>query len=547
MNQMSSFAWNIAEHKYAKTLRDGSRETWDNISYRVTKNVLKALLITMRDKKALKTKQAISERKFMPGGRYLYSSGMPFHQTQNCLLLRAGDSREGWSKLMHNSGMALMTGAGIGVNYSDVREEFAPIRKTGGTATGPIALMQILNEQGRWIMQGGSRRSAIWAGLQWNHPDIHKFIKVKDWSEVVRQQKLIDFNFPAPLDGTNISVCLDNDFFLAYNDHKDAEHSMAHSVYWAVVERMLKTAEPGFSIDIGVNAGEDLRNACTEITSRDDSDICNLGSINLSRVDTLEEFKELIELGIHFLLAGTVYSDVPYSDVDMVRTKNRRLGLGLMGIHEWLLKRGKSYGPDAELEEWLKYYSDSTKVAHKFAKEYGLSKPLKTRALAPNGTIGIVAETTTSMEPIFCVAYKRRYLKGSVWHYQYVVDPTAKRLIDSGMNPDGIEDAYSLDIHTRVGFQVFIQQFVDHGISSTINLPAWGSEANNSDTVKYFGNVLYEYLPNLRGLTCYPDGARGGQPLTPVKYSTAIKHAGTELVEEQLDVCDLTRSGSCGD
>lgn len=546
-SEMSQFARDITEHKYAKTLQNGTKETWDNIAYRVTKHVLRALDITMRETIAHETKQAIAERKFIPGGRYLYTSGMPYHQTQNCLLLRAADSREGWSKLLHNSAMALMTGAGIGINYSDVREEGAPIRKTGGIATGPIALMQIINEAGRGIMQGGSRRSAIWAGLRWNHPDIHKFIRIKDWPDFVRKRKETDFNFPATLDGTNISVCLDDDFFTAYDDHEDPEHSMAHSVYWATVDRMLRTAEPGFSIDIGPNSGEDLRNACTEVCSADDSDICNLGSINLARVETLAEFKELVDLGTHFLLAGTVYSDVPYADVDLVRTKNRRLGLGLMGIHEWLLKRGKPYGPDEELGEWLKYYTDSTKIARRYAKQYGLSRPVKTRAIAPNGTIGIVAETTTSLEPIFCVAFKRRYLKGTVWHYQYVIDPTAKRLIDAGMNPNIIEDAYSLDTRTRVEFQTWVQQFVDHGISSTINLPAWGSERNNEDTVKEFGDMLYENLPNLRGITCYPDGARGGQPLTPVKYQTAIKHIGEELVEEHFDLCDLTRGGSCGD
>ncbi len=545
--EMSDFARTIVDHKYSKTLQSGEKETWDNIAHRVTKHVMKSLNHTMRDKICQEIRHNIQQRKFIPGGRYLYASGLPYHQVQNCLLMRALDSREGWAKLMHDSAMALMSGAGIGVDYSDIREEGASIRKTGGTATGPLALMQILNEAGRGIMQGGSRRSAIWAGLEWNHPDVHKFIRIKDWPQAIRKQKETDFNYPAALDGTNISVLLNDDFFAAYNDAKNAEHPMAHSVYWSVVEQMLKTAEPGFSVDVGKNNGETLRNACTEVCSSDDSDICNLGSINLARVESIEEFKEIIESSVTFLLAGTVYSDVPYPEVDRVRTKNRRLGLGIMGVHEWLLQRGKKYGPDDELAEWLKVYSDSTKIAHKIAKQYGLSKPKKTRAIAPTGTIGIVAETTTGIEPIFCVAYKRRYLKHKTWCHQYVIDPTAKRLIDTGVSPNDIEDAYSLNTETRVAFQAFVQQYVDHGISSTINLPSWGSKENNNETVKEFGNMLYKHLPNLRGVTCYPDGARGGQPLTPVNYTTAMKYVGEELVEEPMDICDLTKGGSCGE
>lgn len=545
MEKMSAFAKAIMEQKYAHELTDGEKETWEQIAHRVATNVMKAVNAPkqmVRDIEAM-----IAAKKFMPGGRYLYASGRPFHQVQNCLLMRAEDSREGWADLMQKSTMALMTGAGIGVVYSDVRAEGKAIRKTGGTSTGPLALMQMVNEAGRGIMQGGSRRSAIWAGLQWDHPDVHKFITMKNWTPEVRALKERDFNFPATMDGTNISVILNTEFFKAYGDEKHRKNSLAHSVYWAVVRQMLKTAEPGFSVDCGPNEGENLRNACTEVTSFDDSDICNLGSINMAMVESLDEMKKIVDLATAFLLAGTVYSDVPYSKVDQVRTKNRRLGLGLMGLHEWLLKRGKKYGADADLEEYLKVYATSTDVATKWADKWELSPPIKTRAIAPTGTIGIVAETTTGIEPIFCVAYKRRYLKGNVTHYQYVIDPCAQRLIDSGVNPDLIEDAYSLaeDVERRMAFQAWLQKYVDHSISSTINLPEWGSALNNDQRVQDFGKMLMKYLPNLRGVTCYPDGARGGQPLTPVKYATAIKHVG-EVFMEQADVCDITKGGSCG-
>lgn len=547
--EMSEFTRTIMEHKYSHDLGEEGIEGWGNIAYRATKHPMKAIGYTMRDRISQSICKAITDRKFLPAGRYLYASGRPYHQVQNCLLLGAFDSREGWSDLLQKSSMALMTGAGIGVEYSDIRAEGAKIRKTGGKATGPIALMQMLNECGRGIMQGGSRRSAIWAGLRWDHPDVHKFIHIKDWSDAVLMLKKEDFNFPATLDCTNISVGLNDDFFAAYGDREHERHALANGVYWDAIKQMLITGEPGFSVNCGKSINEILRNACTEVTSSTVHDICNLGSLNLARIESIEEFTEMVELGTIYLLAGTLYSDVPYPEVDQVRTKNRRLGLGLMGVHEWLLKRGKPYAPDDELWQWLQVYMKSTKIAHQWADKLEISRPKKTRAIAPTGTISIIAETTSGIEPIFCVAYKRRYLKHKSWHYQYVIDPTAQRLIKSGIHPETIEDAYDLsrDVERRVNFQHWMQQAVDHGISSTINLPHWGSEENNNGTIQKFGEMLIKYLPGLRGITCYPDGARDGQPLVPVLYEEAMKHTGTELIEEATDSCNITKGGSCGE
>lgn len=548
MNDMTSFSQAIMDRTYAHDLEDGGKETWDQIAYRVTKNVMRAVGVDMRQRLAQEICRLITERKFIPGGRYLYASGRQYHQVNNCLLLKVHDSREGWSELLSKSSMALMSGAGIGVDYSDIRHEGATIRKTGGVATGPVSLMQILNECGRGIMQGGNRRSAIWAGLKWSHADVHKFIRIKNWPAEIHALKEKDHSFPAILDCTNISVQLDDDFFTAYHDDEHERHSLAHSVYWATIEQMLQTGEPGFSVDCGKNLHETLRNACGELSSRDTDDICNLGSINLPQVENLEEFKYIMDFAIAFLMAGTVYSDVPYSDVDRIRSKNRRLGLGLMGIHEWLLMHGKTYAPDEELGTWLAAYAKSGRYANKWADEWKLSRPKKSRAIAPNGTTSIIAGTTGGIDPIFCVAYKRRYMKGEQRCYQYVVDPCARRLIDSGVDPLKVEDAYTLarDVEKRIAFQAWVQGYVDHCISSTVNLPAYGTELNNKDTIRSFGSVLMRYLPQLRGITCYPDGSRMGQPLSPVSYEEALAHEGAELVEESVDVCNL-KGSSCGD
>jgi ribonucleoside-diphosphate reductase alpha chain len=546
MTEMSKFAQTIMQQKYSHLNKEGETETWNNIAYRVSKKVLQAVHAPQSQIEA--TRKIIAERKFIPGGRYLAATGRLFHQVNNCFLFRAEDSREGWSDLMYKATLSLMTGGGIGCDYSEVRERGRLIRKTGGEATGPIALMQMVNESGRYIMQGGSRRSAIWAGLNWSHPDIQEFIRLKDWSDVVKEQKLVNFNFPAAMDMTNISVLLDDEFFEAYANEKHEKNTLAHSVYWATIRHMLETGEPGFSIDTGKNSRETLRNACTEVTSADDSDVCNLGSINMARIESLGEMEKVVELGTAFLLAGTVYSDIPFPGVDKVRNKNRRLGLGLLGLHEWLLRHGRKYGPDEELGKYLEVYAKSGKLVAPYAKKWDLSQPIKTRAIAPNGTIGIVAETTTGVEPIFCAAYKRRYLKGSVWNFQYVVDPTAKKLLDSGVPLQLIEDAYDLanDVERRVSFQAWVQGYVDHSISSTINLPRWGSQLNNDTHIRDFGNMLIKYLPKLRGITVYPDGARAGQPLNPVPLAEALANEGHVYEESGTTICDLSKGGVCG-
>lgn len=870
-DEWSPFASSVYKLKYEQ-----ENEGWEGTAARVVDNVMRPLFPELADEMT----QAIIDRKFMPGGRYLYASGKKFHQTQNCLLLRAADSREGWADLMYRVTSGLMTGAGIGVVYTDLRGNGSKVNGMGGDSTGPLALMQMVNETGRHIMQGGSRRAAIWAGLHWYHPDAKTLIVSKDWSEDIVAMKDKNFNAAAPLDMTNISIILDDDFFEAMEnpnyrkvfeigDNKDAfvvTHDWAQSIYWSVVEHMLTTAEPGFSIDTGANKHENLRNApvtadthvltedgyrkvreildepvtvwtgkqwaedvkftrtmldadvvkvtmtggreirceptheflverysgagtrrkmttvdrvpagklqegdilhvslpndrmpkagfiadpyaytlgwlygdgsfrdgraeltlcsdeskaclpyiagytgskmedsrgyirlywnsgfdghvkeyaprllgnreirsfiaglfdadgnwepnqkrvrlaskhfgflrdvaryledlgiiahvskagistygqsqgyqlvvaaeyserfsriiptrrvspvldgysayrsssikvtsvvpdgvedvycadvlvdehsfmaegviisnCTEITSEDNDDICNLGSINMARVESKEEFARLVEIGTAFLIAGTEYSLVPYEGVAKTRTKNRRLGLGLMGIYEWLVARGYTYDPNDELAEWLDEYAKSTDIAAGYADRLGISRPVKTRAIAPTGTIGILAETTTGIEPLFAAAMKRRYLKGKDWHFQYVVDATAKRIIErTGVDGDSLETAYALarTPERRIAFQAWVQKWVDHGISSTLNLPSV-EEQNFSH--KEFGDMLYKYLPKLRGVTCYPDGARGGQPLSVVPFSEADGWEGYEYTEFGNDQACL--SGQCG-
>lgn len=501
--------------------------------------------------------QYIRELKFIPGGRYLYYAGRAKKFFNNCYLLRAEeDSREDWAELSKKTELCLSTGGGSGADYSIYRASGSKLTSTGGVASGPLAKMQMINELGRCIMQGGSRRSALYASLNWQHGDVNDFMKMKDWYHMevagtggksVGQLKEADFNYNAPMDMTNISVNYDTKWLMNYWETGDVGETFTQNCRQA-----LSTGEPGFSFNFFAKENETLRNACTEVTSSDDSDVCNLGSINLGRIDSITEFTDIVALASKFLYCGTIVADIPYAKVGEVREKNRRLGLGLMGIHEWLIRKGGDYSVTAELHRWLAAYrSISEHSANQIADIRGSRRPAAYRAIAPTGSIGILAGTTTGVEPIFATAYKRRYLKGTRWHYQYVVDAAAKDLSERyGIDPASMESALDLakDYEKRIKLQADIQDYVDMSISSTINLPKWGSEDNNEDNVERFAGTLASYSHRLRGFTCYPDGSRGGQPLVSVPYDEALAKLGVELEEhvETMDICDLTQGGTCG-
>ena len=842
----NQFAYNIFKQKYSMNGQEG----WAECCARVVDAVCKQYLPVNLQEEIL---QYMMDRKFIPGGRYLYSSGREFHQVNNCFLFRVQDSREGWSDTMQKATAALMTGGGIGFDYSLLREEGALIKKTGGTSTGPIALMEMINEAGRHIMQGGARRSAIWAGLRWSHPDIDTFMKLKDWPKELRDIKEKDFTFRLPMEGTNVSVIYDTEFFVALEDKEHSLHKRAKQVWKENCKQAFSTAEPGMSFNF-CKDNESLRNApvtagtsvltnggyklvgeivdrqvkvwtgkqwvytkfkktkenadlvrvtlsngrqiicdpehpfiakhyigagsrkkvkleriaaaelnadqkiqsdlpqdmscskdaveygkgfvygdgsirngrgeisyhcdskkesfhlvidameaklgsknnrayfktelntkaelllgqlsgsfiagwfdadgcwtrqllrlsnssaqvlqkcqesldllgikstvrrdgsssykpenpsytltvlasslrrfksmiptvriqldeidedfkpyreseirvtnveelewtedvyccdvgveehsfmaegvvisnCTEVTSEDDSDKCNLGTVWMNRCKDREEFARVCHVATIFLLCGGLYSDVPTEEIREVGLRNNRIGLGLGGMHEWLMLRGEQYKVTPELHKWLnEYEQESDSASYIWARKLGAAIPKGKRAIAPTGTIGILAETTTGIEPLFCKAYKRRYLKGEKWHYEYVVDGAVKRLLDAGVSIDKIQDAYDISFKDRVKFQADVQNYVDMAISSTCNLPEWGSEENNEATLAKNARTLLKYAKRLRGFTCYPDGARGGQPLTRVSLEEAMAQEG-KVFEEKEHEC---LGGVCG-
>ena len=257
----------IFRHEYSEKIfnekyRHDRCETWEDLARTVTESVVQDF-VDPETKKAIEN--AIAKMYFIPGGRYLYYAGRPVKYWNNCYLLRAEeDTREDWANLSWKSESCLITGGGIGIDYSVYRPKGATISRTGGTASGPIPKMKMVNEVGRRVMQGGARRSALYASLNWRHQDVNEFLTVKDWEQykvagtdsTFADVKKLDFDFPCPLDGTNISVNYDTKWLMDMYKTGDPGDTFKKNILMA-----MKNGEPGFSFNFFDKETETLRNA----------------------------------------------------------------------------------------------------------------------------------------------------------------------------------------------------------------------------------------------------------------------------------------------
>ena len=227
--------------------------TWDDLSFVLSERVMSGLV---PQGNIHSTTRSINRMQFIPAGRYLYYANRPKSFFNNCFAFRAHDSRESWSELAGHTMSALMCGGGIGVTYGDLRCEGAEIKGTGGVSSGPMALMAAINEIGRNVKQGGSRRSAMFAGLPWSHPDIQRFIQAKIRTQQERDWKANDYNFPLPFDMTNMSMGLDDQFL-----HQHKQTGWVPWVFRDAVHLACQYGEPGFTFDFAANALWTQRNA----------------------------------------------------------------------------------------------------------------------------------------------------------------------------------------------------------------------------------------------------------------------------------------------
>jgi ribonucleoside-diphosphate reductase alpha chain len=520
---------------------------------------------------------AIFEGDFLPAGRILRNMGRPRGSLFNCYVLPVGDSREEIGQWFKDSLILWGEGGGIGCNLSFLRPRGAPIKGVGGMSSGPVSFLEASDAVARTVESGGSRRAAALATMIVTHPDIMEFIDLK-----MVHGKLSHYN---------ISVAVTEDFLTAVEKDDEWEFKFAQQSYgkmssrviWnKIIDNMVKHAEPGllnwdnlrsnnsyyFDPVLGCNpCGEAILSAYG---------ICDLGSLVLPNFITgsvntnWKKLEQTIRLAVRFLDNIIDLNKYVIKEIDISAHNNRRIGLGIMGLAEYLFAKKLRYGSKKaidEVENLMKFirnvtYESSIELAvekgafPKFdpvqygkahfirslpaalrmsIKEKGI-RNVTSSALAPTGTISLIPEVSSGIEPIFAKAYMR---SDRVSDRMYV-HPLYSQLIKSGEDtPEWFVDAFDLKPSDHFEMQVACQKYTDSAVSKTINMP-------KGTTSEDLSKLTLEYIRDLKGVTVYVDGSREGQILNNVSDKEVRDYikAGSQsdVVDEASVRC---ASGSC--
>ena len=576
----------------ADVLKNKYLAPWEKHPLHVWKRQAKALASVEKNKKLKKEWEkkfyaVLEDFKFVPGGRIMHGAGRDDITTtlNNCYVVAIKEDQiNDIYKTVVDEGLTYKYGGGCGHDLSILRPSGEAINGTGGESCGPTGFMNLFSENTNTIAQHG-RRGANMQTLRVDHPDIEKFISIKTGDiDMVKY--------------SNISVLLTHDFMKAVDEDLDFDLRWNNKVYktirakdlWKqIIENAHKSAEPGL---LFWDTMTDYHNAeyCSPLVSTNpcaeqplpDGGCCNLGAINLERfVDQsgnfmIDDFKETVSIGTRFLDNVIDYNlDRHALEAQKDNAINdRRIGLGILGLGDMLMKMGIKYDTEDALQttdQIMKIFRDtayetSTILAQEkgvFPKfdwaGYSKSKfvknlPKKIRdnirkdgirnstitTVAPTGSGAIVARVTSGVEPIFATSYKRRVKKNDGYGKEFdeykVYHPTIKKLFDTDDSlPEYVITAHNIDPFFRVKMQGVIQNYIDSSISSTVNL----AEDVTLETVADI--YMTAYKSGLKGITVYREGSREGILVTENQDSKKEKEISNSISENISQVSPMPR------
>lgn len=533
-------------------------ETWQELADRVGKGG--ALIEKDFTEWGEAFSEDIYEMRFLPGGRILRNVGRPRGTLFNCYVEPLEDSMRQIGQFQMNCGILWSEGGGVGCNASYLRPENAPIIQKGGESSGPISFLKWANAGADTIKVGGSRRAAALALMNVSHPDIVKFINAK----------LVE----GELDCFNISVGVTEDFLQAVEadgnwdlewKNKTWKTVKARDIWDLILTNMVDCAEPGLINWDNLRSNNSYyfdpiisTNPCGEVPLGAHG-VCCLGSLVLpnfitgTRNTNWQLMEKTVHNSIRFLDNIIQINKYVIEDVKQKAFDGRRIGLGVMGLAEYLFAKGVRYGSKEstrvitrlmenirnyayeascnlakEKEPFPKFDVKEYSKAHFFKtlpaslrmdiKKYGI-RNVSVLAVAPTGTISLLPEVSSSIEPLFC----KSYLRHDEISDRAYVHPKYKEILESGEPaPDWYVDSYDLKPEDHFETQVAVQKYLDGAVSKTINCPKGFEKEQLSD-------LLLEYIRDLKGVTLYVDGSREGQILNPLNEEETRKHLEAEF------------------
>ncbi len=513
---------------------------------------------------------------FLPNSPTLMNAGRDLQQLSACFVLPIKDSMHSIFDAVKNAALIHKSGGGTGFSFSKLREHNARVGSTSGVSSGPITFMKVFNSATDAVKQGGTRRGANMAILNIDHPDIIDFIKAKE-----KNTELTNFNISVGLTETFMDAVKNNEEYelIAPHTGKVKRRLKAQDVFELIVEMAHKNGEPGIVFldrlerynPTPKDGKIEATNPCGEQPLLA-NEACNLGSINLALmvkdgVIDWDLLKQTVYSAVDFLDDVIDRSAFPLPEIEKQVKKNRKIGLGIMGWADLLLQLGIPYCSDEatdtgrEIMEFIDYYSKErsmqlavekgpfpnfsqsiykkgtfSREGYKLnweslieeIKEKGI-RNATTTTIAPTGTISMIADTSSGVEPIFSLVYIKNVMDGEKLLYvnKYFEEIAedgkfySKELMEKISEKGSLQEideipedvkrvfvtAHDITPEWHIRMQAAFQEYVDNAVSKTINFPNYATKED------IYTSYMLAYQLGCKGVTVYRDGSRDEQVL----------------------------------
>ncbi len=524
-------------------------------------------------------------REFLPNSPTLMNAGTALGQLSACFVIPVNDSMDEIFRALRDMAKIHQSGGGTGFNFSSLRPKGDLVSSTKGQASGPVSFMKIFDQATGVIVQGGRRRGANMGILRCDHPDIIEFIEAK-----TEKQSFSNFNLSVGVTDAFMEAIKKDTRFSLVNPRtgKAVRKVKARAVFDLIVNAAWRTGDPGLIFLDEINRQNPIpkvgrieaTNPCGELPLLD-YEGCNLGSINLSTMVEEGEvaWKKLADLifwALRFLDDVIEVNRYPLPEIEKITMANRKVGLGVMGFADMLIKLGISYRSKEAVrfaEKLMAFIrQESLNASKALAEERGTfpnyekstyaQDNLRVRnatvnTIAPTGTISILANCCSGIEPLFAISFMRNVLSGSKF---FEVNPLfeeaarrrgiySKELLSQIAQEGSVQrirgvakemkrtfiTAFDLKPKEHLMIQAAFQKYTDNSVSKTINLPG---EATVEDVRKIY---LMAHKLACKGITVYRYGSKEDQVLS-------LGYQDKNQTEEKggFILADSDYSGGCG-